>query len=127
MSPVPGRGLTIAHWIARVLLCLFFAMAGFVHGLLPVDQVAKSAPWAADVPVALLRFIGACELAGAVGLLVPRLMRLAALGLMTIMVLAAIFHVSRGESRMIPVNLSVAAVAAFVAWKTTSGAVLRTT
>ena len=118
MSPVPGRGLTIARWIARILLCLFFAMAGFVHGLLPVDQVVKSAPWAADVPVALLRFIGACELAGAVGLMLPRLTRLAALGLMTIMLLAAVFHVSRGESRMIPVNLSVAAVAGFVAKKT---------
>jgi len=126
MSPVPGRGLTIARWIARVLLCLFFLMAGIVHGLLPVDQVVKSAPWAADLPVALLRFIGACELAGAVGLMLPRLTRLAALGLMTIMLLAAIFHVSRGEPRMIPVNLSIAAVAGFVA-KKTSGVFLRKT
>jgi uncharacterized membrane protein YphA (DoxX/SURF4 family) len=109
-----SRGLTIARWIARILLAAFFAMAGVVHGFLPVEQVAKSAPWAADVPVALLRFIGVCEIAGAIGVLVPRLTRLAALGLLTIMLLAAIFHVSRGEPHMLPVNLGVAALAVFV-------------
>src|SRR5262245_40667531 len=120
MSPVQSRSLTIALWVAQILLGLFFLMAGIVHGFQPVEPVAKSAPWAADVPVALLRFIALCELAGAAGIGLPALtgvMRdvttLAALGLMTIMLLAAIFHVSRGEPRMLPVNLSVALVAAF--------------
>src|SRR5262245_28365969 len=110
-------------WIAQVLLVLFFGAAGVVHGLLPVEEVAKSAPWADDVPVALLRFIGISELAGAIGVLVPALTRikpfltpLAALGCLTLMILAAVFHLSRGETGMVPLNLSVALVAAFVWW-----------
>ena len=115
--------MNITLWTAQALLFLFFAGAGIVHGLLPVEEAAKNAPWAADVPVALLRFIGISELLGAIGVLVPALTRvtpfltpLAALGCMTIMILAAIFHISRGEMGMVPVNLSVALVSAFVWW-----------
>jgi uncharacterized membrane protein YphA (DoxX/SURF4 family) len=111
--------MTIARRVAQVLLFLFFLSAGVVHGLLPLAQVAESAPWATEVPVALLRFIGASEMAGAIGLILPRFTRLAALGLTTIMLAATIFHVSRGESRMLPVTLVVGALAAWVA-KTTS-------
>jgi hypothetical protein len=110
-------------WTAQALLFLFFGGAGIVHGLFPVEEAAKNAPWADDVPVALLRFIGISELLGAIGVLVPALTRvkpfltpLAALGCMTLMILAAIFHISRGEMGMVPVNLSVALVSAFVWW-----------
>jgi hypothetical protein len=115
--------MNITLWIAQVLLFLFFAGAGIVHGFFPVEEAAKNAPWADDVPVALLRFIGISELAGAIGVLVPALTRikpfltpLAALGCLTIMVLAAMFHISRGEMGMVPVNLSVALVSGFVWW-----------
>ena len=70
-----------------------------------------------------MRFIGAAELAGALGLLLPSLTRiqprltvLAALGLIVVMVLASAFHLSRGEGAMLPMNLALAAVAAFIAW-----------
>ena len=115
--------MNISLWIAQVLLFLFFGMAGVMHGLFPVEEVAKSAPWADDVPVALLRFIGFAELAGAVGVLVPALTRIkpnltpaAALGCLAIMVLAAIFHLSRGETGIIGMHITVALVAAFVWW-----------
>jgi putative oxidoreductase len=117
------RGQHIALWFTQGLLAVFFGLAGAMHGVFPVAEVAKSAPWADDVPVALLRSIGVAELAGAVGVIVPAVMRArspltawAALGLMTIMLLAAVFHLSRGEPAMIVVNLAVAAMAAFVAW-----------
>jgi hypothetical protein len=118
-----SKGLNIALWIAQVLLALFFGMAGVVHGFLPVEEVAKNAPWADDVPYALLRFIGIAELAGAVGVVLPALTgirpgltSLAAVGLMLIMLFAMPFHLSRGESNVIVMNLAVAAVAGFVAW-----------
>ncbi len=118
-----AKSLNVALWVAQALLFLFFGMAGVIHGFFPVDEAAKNAPWADDVPVALLRFIGISEVAGALGVVLPALTRikphltpLAALGCMTIMLLAAAFHISRGETGVIGLNLSVALVAAFVWW-----------
>jgi DoxX-like family len=71
----------------------------------------------------LVRFIGASELLGAIGLVLaavtrskPVLTALAAAGLVIVMVLAAGFHVSRGELQMLPPSLVLGAFAAFVAW-----------
>ena len=108
--------MNILLWIAQVLLALFFLAAGYSHGLMPIDQAAKNAPWMLDLPSGLVRFIAFAELAGAIGVLIPRLARLAALGLMTIMVLAAAFHISRGETRIIVMHVCVAAIAALVWW-----------
>ncbi len=113
----------VTLWVAQILLALFFLAAGVYHGLLPIEEAAKSAPWADDLPVPLVRFIGFSELAGALGVVLPwltgirpRLTPLAALGLMTIMLLAVLFHLWRGEAAVIGMNLVVAAIAAFVAW-----------
>ena len=115
--------MNAALWIAQILLALFFLAAGYTHGLVPIEQAVRSAPWIADVPAGLVRFIGAAELAGGLGVVLPaalrlqpRLTPLSAIGLMTIMLLAAAFHVSRGESHVIVMHLCVAAIAAFVAW-----------
>ncbi|MEX2154330.1 MAG: DoxX family protein [Gemmatimonadaceae bacterium] len=80
--------LHVGLWIAQVLLFTLFAFAGTLTLFTPIAQLAQTVPWAADVPVALVRFIGFAELAGAIGLLLPSLTRikpaltpLAALGL----------------------------------------------
>jgi len=61
--------------------------------------------------------------AGALGLILPAVTRIrpkltaaAGLGLVTVMVLAAAFHLSRGEAQVLPLNLTLGALAAFVAW-----------
>jgi hypothetical protein len=88
---------------------------------MPIGELAQSAPWATDVPVALLRFIGIAEMAGAAGLILPgvtriapRLTSMAAAGLSLIMLLAVFFHIWRGEPFII--QLVVALAAAAVAW-----------
>ena len=98
----------------------------------PIAELARQLAWTAAVPVALVRFIGASELAGAIGLLLPAATRikpvltpLAALGLVTVMVLAAGFHVTRGEFSVLPVNAVLGGLAAFVAWGRTRGAPIR--
>jgi putative oxidoreductase len=118
-----SRGLHIALWIAQVLLALFFLMAGMNHGLKPIAEAAKSSPWITDVPVALARFIGVAELAGALGLILPAATRvmpwltpLAAAGLAMIMALAVPFHISRGEASVVAFNIVPMVVALFVAW-----------
>jgi hypothetical protein len=109
--------------VAQVLLALAFGLAGFGKATAPMAELVKSMTWAADVGEPLVRFIGAAELAGALGLLlpsltriVPRLTALAGVGLATVMVLAMAFHISRGEARFIGFNIVLGGLAAFVAW-----------
>jgi putative oxidoreductase len=125
LSPLaaPGRALKAGLWAAQFLLALTFGFAGATKAFVPVARVAQMIPWAADVPAALLRFIGAMELLASVGLLLPSLLRvrprltpLAALGLVVLMTVASGFHALRHEAAGIAVNAALAALAAFVAW-----------
>jgi putative oxidoreductase len=115
--------LRIALWVAQVGLMLMFLGAGFMKATTPIPILAQKLPWASTMPEAIVRFIGISELAGALGLVLPSLTRIrpkltiyAALGLVTIMVLASVFHLSRGEAAVLPVNIVIGAVAAFIAW-----------
>jgi uncharacterized membrane protein YphA (DoxX/SURF4 family) len=103
------------------LLAAFFLLAGYGHTTMPTPELAQSAPWAADIPLALLRFIGIAEMTGALGLVLPAATRIApgltwvaAAGLALIMLLAAPFHIWRREPFIL--QSVIAAVAAFVAW-----------
>lgn len=122
-APQSRRALRAALWVAQILLAVMFGMAGLMKLSQSIDALATSLPWVTTVPEMLVRFIGAAELAGALGLILPALTRiqprltaLAALGLIAVMVLASAFHASRGEFGLIPVNIVLAAIAGFVAW-----------
>ncbi len=121
-SPARSRGLGIALWIAQILLALVFGVAGTFKLVTPIAELAKNAAWIKDAAF-LIRFIGVSEVAGALGMLLPALSRirpkltsLAALGLLTIMVLATGFHLMRGEARFTPLTIALGALAGFVAW-----------
>lgn len=117
------QALNISLWIAQIVLGLMFLMAGFMKSTTPIDQLAVDVPWAKDIPEWLVRFIGISEFLGAVGLLLPSILRIkpkltpvSAVGLVTVMVLAIIFHISRSEFPAIGFNLGLGAIAAFIAW-----------
>jgi uncharacterized membrane protein YphA (DoxX/SURF4 family) len=112
----------IAAWIAQVLAALAFGAHGYTL-LFRREQALTQYRWATDVPESLRRFIGTAELLGAIGLIVPAatkvlpwLTPLAAIGLATIMVLAALFHISRREWPNVVFNLVLGTLAAFVAY-----------
>jgi putative oxidoreductase len=116
-------GLTIGLWTAQTILALMFGMAGVMKTTQPIAELAQKLVWPGAVPPGLVRFIGASELLGALGLLLPSVTRikpgltpLAAAGLVTIMALASVFHLTRGELPAIAFNLALGSVAAFVAW-----------
>jgi len=124
-SSHPTKALAISLWIGQILLAALFGMAGFMKSFLPVPAlVAQGINYASDLPLWLLRFIGAAELSGAIGILLPALTRirprltpLAALGFTTIQVLAICFHASRGElARALPLNLVLLSLSLFVLW-----------
>jgi putative oxidoreductase len=130
MAPLARRtaqrsrtGLSVALWVVQILLAALFLNAGFLKATQPIASIAPMIPWAPDVPEPLVRFIGVSELAGAIGLVLPAWTRirptltpLAACGLVVVMLLAALFHISRGEWMNVPFVLTLGALAAFVAW-----------
>ena len=113
-------------WALQLLWGFFFAGSGFGKVLLYDDTLYAEAPravaWYAAVPQPLIVFIGICEVLGGVGLILPattrvrpKLTSLAAAGLTLTMILAAGFHLTRGEYALVPANLVLAAVSVFIA------------
>lgn len=118
-----NKAINIILWIAQGLLAVMFIMAGIMKTTQPVEALAESLPWVTSTPVELVRFIGISELLGGLGLLIPSIFRFkpfltvwAALGLALIMVLAAVFHASRGEFPNIGMNVILIGIAIFIAW-----------
>ena len=70
-----GDAQNVALWIAQGLLFTVFAVTGFLKLTQPVEQLAPMMSWISGVPVALVRCIGAVEVAGALGVLLPALTR----------------------------------------------------
>jgi uncharacterized membrane protein len=117
------KGWAIALWAVQLLLAAMFLLAGVMKSTQPIEQLVSSLPWVANVPRGLVRFIGISELAGGLGLILPAATRIlpvltpiAALGLVTIMVLASGYHAMHGEFAAIAFNAVLGLLAAFVAW-----------
>lgn len=94
-TPVRRSGRTraaqIGLWAVRILLSAQFVVGGVLKLTADPAMVAMFEAIGAGQQLRLL--IGACEVAGAVGLLVPRLARPAATGLVLLMVGAAVTNV----------------------------------
>ena len=113
--------MNIALWIVQILLAGMYGMSGIMKTL----QTAKAKgqfPWAKNRSDGFVRFVGISELLGALGLILPLvtgilpwLTVLAAIGL-TLIQLLAIFteHLPKKEYNVIPVNLVLLALSAFV-------------
>ncbi|MFI6392528.1 DoxX family protein [Nonomuraea sp. NPDC050540] len=113
-------------WFLQALWGLFFAGSGFGKVLLYDAALYETAPravaWYAAVPQTLIVFIGVVEVLGGIGLILPamtgvkpRLTPLAAAGLALTMILATAFHIVRGEYALVPANLVLGGVSAFIA------------
>ena len=88
--------MTYVLWIVQALLALVFLVAGGMKIITPLDVLYAQLPL--PLPGVFIRFIGVCEVLGAVGLILPGVTRirpeltsLAARGLVLIMVGAAMF------------------------------------
>ena len=122
-KPHSDRGIRIALWTAQVLLAAMFMMTGAMKVFMSPAEIVKAVPDFATMSLGLVRFIGIAELAGAIGLVLPAVTRiapsltpLAASGLTVVMILAALFHISRGEFAQLGVVIPLGALATFVAW-----------
>ncbi len=121
--PPTGRALPAAIWLAQIILAVLFCMAGVTKLSMPISDLFAMMPWTGQVSPAFVRFIGLIDLAGGVGILFPALLRIrpsltvaAALGCVVLQGLAFGFHAVRGEFAVLPLNVVLFALSAFVLW-----------
>jgi uncharacterized membrane protein YphA (DoxX/SURF4 family) len=111
--------MTYALWTVQVLLALLFLFAGVMKLVLPLEKLTGPVP----LPGLFVRFIGVVEVLGAIGLIVPGLLRirpgltpLAAAGLVIIMIGAVPVTLAGGDVAPALIPLVVGLLAAFVAY-----------
>jgi uncharacterized membrane protein YphA (DoxX/SURF4 family) len=111
--------MTYALWTAQGLLALLFLFAGGMKLVLPLEALTAEMP----LPGLLVRFIGVAEVLGAIGLILPGLLRirpgltpLAAAGLVLIMIGATVITLAGGEVAPALIPLMVGLLLAFVAY-----------
>ena len=116
--------MNIVLWIIAIVLAVAFAGAGLMKLTQPKEKLAASGMgWTEQFSPGAIKAIGALEVLAAIGLIlpavldiVPVLVPLAALGLVLMMIGAAITHARRKENPMIGANVVLLILAAVVAW-----------
>ncbi|MGW2276806.1 DoxX family protein [Streptomyces sp. NPDC001770] len=115
--------MDIAYWIVAGLLAFFYLYAGGKKAAQSKEQLAPMMGWVDTVPMWAVRGIGAVEILGAAGLILPPLTGIApalalvaALGLVVLQLLAGGLHLSRGEVKETGLNAALIVLAAVAAW-----------
>ena len=111
--------MTYALWIVQGLLALIFLFSGGMKLVLPLEKLTGPMP----LPGLFVRFIGVAEVLGALGLVLPGLLRirpgltpLAAAGLVIIMIGATVVTLAGGMVAVALMNVVVALLAALVGY-----------
>lgn len=111
--------MTYVLWTVQVLLAALFLLAGGMKLILPIEELTAQTP----LPGPFVRFIGVAEVLGAIGLVLPGLLRirpgltpLAAAGLVIIMIGAVVVTLATMDAALALIPLVVGLLAAFVAY-----------
>ncbi|WP_392542982.1 DoxX family protein [Oryzobacter telluris] len=112
-------------WVVQVVLAIAYLAAGVLKTTQSREALkAKGLDWVDDFSDGTVKLIGALEALGAIGLILPAvtgvlpwLTPVAALGLVVVQALAIRVHLRRGEAKVVPVNVVLLLLAAFVAWQ----------
>jgi hypothetical protein len=107
-----------ALWLVQGVLAALFLFAGAMKLMTPVDVLSAMSPFSGE----FIRFIGVCEVLGAVGLILPYALRilpgltsLAAAGLVVIMIGATVSTLAIGGGVMALPTVILGLLAALVA------------
>jgi len=90
-----SKGKTIVAWVLQGLLALLFVAAASGKLTANPQVIEMFEGW--GYPRGFMLLIGVLELAGAIGLLIPRTNGHAAMGLIGLMIGAAVTHLIAGE------------------------------
>jgi len=114
--------MTVAVWIVSAVAALLYLVAGGRKVTMAEAKLPANFPFVEATGVPLLRLIGALEILGAIGLIVPALTGIAPIltpiagfALALIMLLAIVFHVRRKEYGSLGFNALLLVLPLFVA------------
>jgi hypothetical protein len=112
----------VAYWVVAGLLAVFYLYSGGLKALRTREQLLPMMAWVDRTPMPLVRVIGVLEVLGAIGLILPPLTGIApglalaaAIGLVLVQIGGIVVHVSRGEARVIGLNIALLVLAAVAA------------
>ena len=118
-----GKALNIGLWAAQLVLAAAFGLFGTMKATQPLDQLVAMMKWIPTMSPVFVRSLGAVEVLGAIGLVLPwltgikpKLTVAAALCFIVLQLLAVALHVSRGEFGALGLNAVLIALAVFVFW-----------
>jgi uncharacterized membrane protein YphA (DoxX/SURF4 family) len=117
--------MNIFLWIAQFFLGALFIFAGVMKFIMPVDDMNTDSPL--PLPGAILHFIGACEILGGLGLILPWLLGVKrgltplAAGLLTIIMIGATAVTAIGSPLQAIFPATVGAVLVLIAWQRSRG------
>jgi uncharacterized membrane protein YphA (DoxX/SURF4 family) len=123
MKPVTtersSRKLNVLLWALQVLLAMLFMFAGVMKFVMPIEEMTKQIA----LPGWFLHFIGAAEILGAIGLVLPGILRirtgltpLAAAALVVIMIGATAVNLKIGQRGAALTTVVVGLLLVFVAY-----------
>ena len=122
METKKSKVLNVSLWVAQSILAAMFLMAGVMKFATSIEEQRKM-EWAKHVSEGLIHFVGVVEILGAIGLLLPSILKIkpwltpwAATGVALVMVLAMGLNVSVGDTKPIMTIMILTAIALFVAW-----------
>ena len=118
--------MIVAYWVLASLLAVFYLYSGGKKVIQSRDQLRPMMAWVDDLPLWLVRTIGALEVLGAVALVLPPLVGIApwlalaaAVGFVLLQVGATVLHLSRGERQYIGLNVGLLVAAGVLVWLAT--------
>jgi len=119
MSASRAKTINRLLWTAQTLTALLFLFAGSMKFIMPIEEMTKQMP----LPAWFLYFIGAAEILGGIGLILPWMLRikpwltpLAAPLLVVIMIGATVVTVKTGPAAMAALPFVTGLLCAFVAY-----------
>ena len=116
--------MNIILWILQTLMAILFMYSGVCKSIFnAATLVAKGQTGVEKLPIPFIRFIGAAEILGAIGLIFPALLHIApgltaisAICLGFIMVPASVIHYLRKEYKTVIGNCAVFSICLFIAY-----------
>lgn len=113
----------ILIWALQAITALVFLSGGLYTLALPIGTLAAQMSYANHFPEWMVRFISISEILGALGLLLPSILRirpvltpLAAVGLTLVMVFATIYHITHNEANQAPMTIILGTLTGIIAW-----------
>ncbi|MDF1477859.1 DoxX family protein [Leifsonia sp. H3M29-4] len=113
--------MIIAVWIVSGLLAVVYLGVGAMKLVSPKERLAKNMGWVENASAPVVKLVGALEILGALGLVLPVLLNiapvltpLAASGLVAVQLVGIVVHLRRGERAIVP-NIVLLLLALFVA------------